>query len=221
VCSGKKQEDLLKRLVVVLLLAVAAFAQNSTPADPASAASRQAEANPPAPPDLASQVPPPRANDVKSMDALLRAIYDVISGPAGDRDWNRFRSLFVPQARFTRTAKAGDGSVAVDLLGVEDFIAVAGDLFRKDPFYENAIVNRAQIYGSMAQVFSSYESRRAPGMKPFERGINSIQLLNDGKRWWVLSILWDEERPDNPLPSAFAGPAAKKNELKLPGAPQR
>jgi hypothetical protein len=212
----------LKRLALVLLFAFAAFAQNSTPPDPASAASRQAAANPPAAPDLAAQVPPPRADDVKSMDGLLRAIYDVISGPAGDRDWNRFRSLFVPQARLTRTAKAPDGSVAVDLLGVDDFIAVAGDLFKKDAFYENAIVNRAQIYGSMAQVFSSYQSRRAPEARPFERGINSIQLLNDGKRWWVLSILWDEERPDNPLPPEFAGAAAKKkNELKLPSTPQR
>jgi hypothetical protein len=105
--------------------------------------------------------------------------------------------------------KAPDGSVVVNLLGVDDFVMVAGDVLKKDPFYENAIVNQAQSYGNIAQVFSSYESRRAPGVQPFERGINSIQLLNDGKRWWVLSILWDEERPDNPLPPEFAGVAAK------------
>jgi len=52
-------------------------------------------------------------------------------------------------------------------------------------------------------VFSSYESRRSPAAKPFQRGINSIQLLNNGKRWWVLSILWDEERAGNPLPADF------------------
>jgi hypothetical protein len=92
---------------------------------------------------------------------------------------------------------------------VDDFVTMAGELFKKDPFYENAIVNRAQSFGDVAQVFSSYESRRSRGAKPFERGINSIQLINDGKRWWVLSILWDEERPDNPLPPEFAGEPPK------------
>jgi len=198
----------LKRLGVVLLLTVVALAQNSTQhvgspdAKPASSSGAQGT-------DLASQVPSPRAEDVKSLDGILLAIYDVISGPAGDRDWKRFRSLFVPQARFTQTKKAPDGTVVVNLLGVDDFVTIAGDAFKKDPFYENAIVNRAQTYGNVTQVFSSYESRRAPGAKPFERGINSIQLINDGKRWWVLSILWDEERPDNPLPREFAGGATK------------
>jgi hypothetical protein len=146
------------------------------------------------------------------MDALLHAIYDVISGPAGDRDWNRFRSLFVPQARFTQTMKAPDGNVAVNLLSVDDFVTMAGDIFKKEPFYENAIVNRTQTFGSVTQVFSSYESRRAPGAKPFERGINSIQMINDGKRWWVLSILWDEERPDNPLPAEYVKASAGKKQ---------
>jgi hypothetical protein len=204
----------LRYFAIILLLAVAAAvqssAQNSTQADSASATKGQASASAPAP-DLASQVPPPKSDDVKSMDALLHAIYDVISGPAGDRDWNRFRSLFVPQARFTQTMKAPDGNVAVNLLSVDDFVTMAGDIFKKEPFYENAIVNRTQTFGSVTQVFSSYESRRAPGAKPFERGINSIQMINDGKRWWVLSILWDEERPDNPLPAEFAKAAAKSN----------
>jgi hypothetical protein len=204
----------LKHLAIVLLLAGIAVAQSSTTADSASGAKAQTSSIPPGVHDLASQVPSPKAEDVKSMDGILRAIYDVISGPAGDRDWSRFRSLFVPQARFTQTRKTADGGVMVNLLSVDDFVTVASDVFKKEPFYENAIVNRAQTYGNVAQVFSSYESRRAPAEKPFERGINSIQLLNDGKRWWVLSILWDEERPDNPLPREFARsvqqrPAAK------------
>jgi hypothetical protein len=193
----------LKHLAIVLLLAGVAVAQSSATADSSSGAKAQTSI-PPGVHDLASQVPSPQAEDVKSMDGMLRAIYDVISGPAGDRDWNRFRSLFVPQARFTQTKKTADGGVIVNLLSVDDFVMVAGDVFKKEPFYENAMVNRAQTYGNVAQVFSSYESRRAPTEKPFERGINSIQLLNDGKRWWVLSILWDEERPDNPLPREFA-----------------
>jgi len=51
----------------------------------------------------------------------------------------------------------------------------------------------------MAQVFSTYESRHEKDGAPFARGINSIQLLWDGGRWWVATILWDSERPDNPI----------------------
>jgi hypothetical protein len=156
------------------------------------------------PAELAAKVPAPKAEDVKSMDAILRAIYDVISGPAGDRDWKRFRSLFLPQAHFTQVGKGPDGAMFVISWNEEEFIRKAGEVFSKQPFYENAIVNHPESYGNMAQVFSSYESRRAPHEKPFERGINSIQLLNDGTRWWVISIAWDSERPDNPLPAKFA-----------------
>jgi len=155
--------------------------------------------------ELAAKVPAAKPDDVKSMDAILRAIYDVISGPAGGRDWSRFRSLFLPQARFTQTAPAPDGTrTMVISWSVDEFVRDAGTVFAKEGFYENAIVNKADAYGNMAQVFSSYESRKRVGEKPFQRGINSIQLLNDGKRWWVVSILWDSERADNPLPKKFA-----------------
>ncbi|MGC2059114.1 MAG: hypothetical protein WA653_12705, partial [Candidatus Sulfotelmatobacter sp.] len=154
--------------------------------------------------DLAAKVPAAKAEDVKSMDAILHAIYDVISGPAGGRDWNRFRSVFLPQARFTEVSTGPDGSKVVLTWNVEEFIRDAGEVFSKDAFYEKAIVNRPESFGNITQVFSSYESRRSPTEKPFERGINSIQLLNDGKRWWVVSILWDTERPGNPLPARLA-----------------
>jgi hypothetical protein len=155
--------------------------------------------------DLAAKVPPAKNEDVNSRDAILRAIYDVISGPAGTRDWSRFRSLFLPQARFTQVSTAADGSKIVLTWSVDEFVRDAGQVFAKQPFYEKAIVNQSETFGNIAQVFSSYASRRGPAEKPFERGINSIQLINDGKRWWVLSILWDTDRPGNPLPTKFAG----------------
>jgi hypothetical protein len=201
----------LKTSIIVLLLAATAFAQNgSQSAQPSSAPAKQASSASAAP-DLASQVPTPRSEDVKAMNGLVHAIYDVISGPAGARDWNRFRSLCVPQARFTATRTASDGSVAVVSWGVEEFVTKYDDVFKRISFYENAIVNRPQTFGHVTQVFSSYESRETPAGKVFARGINSIQLINDGKRWWVHSILWDEERPGNPLPPEFAhAPAGKK-----------
>lgn len=154
--------------------------------------------------DLAAKVPAPKAEDVQTLGGIMRAVYDVISGPAGSRDWDRFRSLFLPQARFTQVGKAPDGSVYVMAWGVDDFIRDGTQYFSQEGFYENAIVNQPQSFGNMTQVLSSYESRHSVGEKPFQRGVNSFQLLNDGKRWWVVSILWDSERGDNPLPRKLA-----------------
>ncbi len=191
------------RHLAIVFLAVTAMAQNSTQTAAQMDRAQRAE-NTAAVKDLAAQVPAARPEDVKSREALLAAIYDVISGPAGERDWNRFRSLFVPQARFTAVGRKPDGSVSVTLLGVDEFIGMAGAVFKSQGFYENAMVNRVQTFGNVSQVFSSYESRNEKGGKPFERGINSIQMFDDGKRWWVLSILWDTERQGNPLPKEMA-----------------
>lgn len=195
-----------------LFLAALAFAGNSCAQSTSSATKREtvtppktetAKQQPPAQ-DLSSRVLP-KPDDVKSLDSILVAIYDVISGPAGDRDWNRFRSLFVPEARLTSATRRDGGPVR--LLDVEGYARGAGGYFKTHAFYESAVVNRVQRFGNIAQVFGSYASRNAPNEKPFARGINSIQLFNDGSRWWVLSILWDEETPTNPLPPDLAAPA--------------
>jgi hypothetical protein len=190
----------LRIAAVALMVAVAfclpSFCQESSATLPKATVEQSQEPS--------SQVPSPKPQDVTSIDGILAAIYDVISGPAGGRDWSRFRSLFLPQARLTTAGKNPDGTIRLHLLGVEDYVKVAGGFFAKEPFYEKPIVNRVEQYGNVAQVFSSYESHHAPGDAPFERGINSIQLLNDSERWWVVSILWDSERADNPLPREFA-----------------
>ena len=188
-------------LALVVSSAIAALAQKS---EPAKQLEMPASAPVMTPADLAAKVPAPKPDDVKSVDAIIHAAYEAISGPAGTRDWNRFRSIFLPQARFTEVGKGEDGGTIIISWGVEDFIRDGSAIFAKEAFYENGIVNEAAGYGNMRQVLSSYESRRAPGEKPFQRGINSFQALNDGKRWWIVSIFWDSERPDNPLPEKFA-----------------
>ena len=198
----------MKRAPIFLFLFAALTSVPSTsraqsPSSPNVTPKQETAPNPP--PSLSSRVPAPKPDDVKSLDSILHAIYDVISGPAGERDWNRFRSLFVPEARLTSNTRRDGGPVR--LLDVEGFASGAGNYFKTHPFYESAIVNRVQKFGNIAQVFSSYESRTAPSEKPFARGVNSIQLFNHGSRWWVLSILWDEESPANPLPPELATPA--------------
>jgi hypothetical protein len=193
-------------------LALLAFAASLAVSNPASAspsnpekpAAQQPAATQQTPPDPFAGVPAAKPNDVKSVDSLLAALYDVISGPPGERDWNRFRSLFMPNARLTSAEKSSDGAVRVRPNSVEDYVRLGGGYFLKNGFFEKPIVSRVQTFGNVAQVFSSYESRHAPGEAPFARGINSFQMAFDGKRWWVVNILWDEERPDNPLPKEFA-----------------
>ena len=146
--------------------------------------------------------------DVESIDAIIAATYDVISGPAGKkRDWNRERSLFVPGARLIPTATV-PGKTDVDLaplvLDVEGYIARVEPLFEKEGFYEKEIARRVEQFGRIAHVWSTYESRHDPSEpEPFMRGINSIQLFNDGKRWCILSIYWQHESKQHPLPQEY------------------
>ena len=194
----------MKFKIFALLVGLALFSFNAGGQSTAPAAKPQPQATPKPPQDLAAQVPTSKPEDVKSIDSILTALYNVISGPAGERDWNRFRSLFLPQATLTSAGKDRDGVIRVRPRTVEGYVTGAGSYFSQHGFFESPIVSRVQTFGNVAQVFCSYESRGAAGEAPFARGINSIQLANDGKRWWIVSILWDEERSDNPLPKEFA-----------------
>ncbi|MFL6208391.1 MAG: hypothetical protein ACJ74W_06045 [Pyrinomonadaceae bacterium] len=143
--------------------------------------------------------------DVASLDAILGALYDVISGPAGQpRNWARMRSLFVPGARLIPTAHQPDGATTARVLEVDGYIERASKAFATQGFYERGIVNRVEQFGQIAHVFSTYEARHdAKDAKPFLRGINSIQLLNDGKRWWIVTVYWQAEDAQTPLPEKY------------------
>lgn len=153
---------------------------------------------------LEAQGPPANPADVSSPEAMVAALYDVISGPAGQkRDWTRFRSLFVTGARLIPTGTRADGTRTIRVLSPDEFIAQAGQL-EEQGFFERGISHRTDRFGNVAQVFSTYESLRSlSDAKPFSRGINSIQLMHDGKRWWTVTIFWDSERPDNPIPAQY------------------
>jgi hypothetical protein len=150
---------------------------------------------------------PPAANpaDVNSLDAILAAVYDSISGAKGKpRNWNRFRSLFIPGARLIPTTKRPTGEVVSRVLSPEDFIKASGKFMEEQGFFEHGIANHIETFGNIAQVFSVYEGRNdTSDPKPFVRGINSIQLMNDGKRWWVVTIFWQPEDAANPLPKKY------------------
>ncbi len=141
------------------------------------------------------------------MPAIMHAVYDVISGPKGQkRDWDRMRSLFVPGARLIPVQTDKDGNTRTRMLSVEDYIRLGGPYLEKEGFFERETHREVDRYGAIAQVFSTYESRHgADDAKPFARGINSFQLFYDGKRWWVVTIYWQEEKPGLPIPKTYGG----------------
>ncbi len=153
----------------------------------------------------------PSANpaDVASIDAIITAAYDSISGPPGKRDWNRERSLFIPGARLIPTAENAwaislGGEIAPQILDIDGFIARVGDYIEKNGFFEKEIARRTEQFGHIAHAWSAYESRhKGDDPKPFMRGINSIQLFHDGSRWWIVTIYWQHESPEQPIPEEY------------------
>ena len=146
---------------------------------------------------------PADPSDVESIDAIIAAAYDVISGPAGQaRDWNRLRSLFVPTGRMMPVGVRPDDSVGMRLLQVNDYVAGSGPLLVEKGFHERELARRTERFGHIAHVFSTYEGKLdADGH--VMRGINSIQLMHDGKRWWIVSLMWEAENPKLSLPAEY------------------
>jgi len=144
------------------------------------------------------------AADTDSIDTVTRAVYDSISGPAGPRNWDRFRALFTEGARLINFRTTPQGP-ALNVMTPDDFAKRAGANTAASGFYEAEVARRVETFGNIAHVFSTYESRRAPGEKPFARGINSFQLAKVGGAWKVVTILWDAEREGNALPEKYLG----------------
>ena len=158
-----------------------------------------------APRDTARSAPAARPADVESIDAIMRAVYDVISGPAGQpRDWNRFRSLMAPGARLIPTGKRADGAGVLRVWTAEEYIANAGVQLERSGFFEREIGRKMERYGNVVHLMSAYDSKRAlSDPAPFARGVYSFQLFFAGTRWWVVTIYWEAETPGNPIPPAL------------------
>ena len=129
----------------------------------------------------------------------------MISGPAGQpRDWNRFRSLFAPGARLIPSRRASGTPPRPVVLTPDEYAQRAAGGLTTNGFFEHEIGRSMDRFGSIAQLFSAYESKHAASdPTPFARGINSIQLFDDGTRWYVVTIFWDSERKDNPIPDKY------------------
>jgi len=144
-------------------------------------------------------------NKVKTLDTTLETLYGVISGEKGEaRDWDLFRFLFHPDAKLIPSGKNREGNFSARFMTPEDYINSSGNYLVENGFYEIELQREVDTFGNITQVFSTYESYRSKkDEKPFMRGINSIQLLNDGNRWWILNIYWMQESKENPIPKQY------------------
>jgi len=162
-----------------------------------SATAQQAPAGSPAP--VADSA------DVKTLDGIMHAIYDVISGDSTrPRNWDRFRSLFAVGARLVPTGPRPGGAVGLRAMTPDEYAERATPMFQRQGFFEREVARRSESYGPITHLFSTYESRHASAdAEPFVRGINSFQLYNDGARWYIVTIFWWGETPATPIPARY------------------
>ncbi|HXB27759.1 MAG TPA: hypothetical protein VNV25_23725 [Gemmatimonadaceae bacterium] len=157
-------------------------------------------------PCQAQSPPPAAAADVGSINAIMHAYYDVISGPAGDRDWNRFYSLWMPGGRLIQTSRAApDSTPHTTVMTPQEFAQKLGPYFAKNAFYEQEISSHSvETFGAITQLFSTYGVMdAADDAKPKSRGIYSAQLFNDGKRWYIVTMYWDNEHRGTAIPPRY------------------
>ncbi len=141
------------------------------------------------------QIPMANPEDVKSEDAIIKSLYSVISGPAGEkRNWDRFRSLFTPKGTLAAVVKNRAGKVVTANMTPEDYITRSGPYIEENGFFERESKRKSMRSYDLVNVLSEYESRKKlDDRKPFETGTNSIQLYFDGSRWYIHSILWQDK----------------------------
>ncbi len=139
-------------------------------------------------------------DDTSSVDAMVNAMYNVISGPAGQRDWKRFKNLFTPDAKMGAVVKTKQGKEVFRSFTPDDYIKNNDPYFLKNAFIEKELHREMFSFGRIVQVFTTYEFESGAEK---ERGINSLQLVRSGDRWWIVSLIWQEESPENPLPKEF------------------
>ena len=147
---------------------------------------------------------PARLDDVTTLDGIMKAYYDVVSGPAGSLpDEARDQRLHHPNAQVTLLDRKADGSATVTVTTLAGYYQRSGPGPRRRAFYEREIGRSTRRIGALVHVWSTYESSEVPGGTPFSRGINSIQLYWDGQRWWILGWVFDDERNGGRVPPEY------------------
>lgn len=151
------------------------------------------------------------ASDTESIENTMTAILEVISGPAGrEMDWARWRHLFRGDVPFKIRTKGPDGKLRVVETSSEGYANNIGPNLSKRNFYETYANLKIDQYGDIAHVFMVYESKETPDAKPFDRGINSFQLMYDQGRWWIVGLMWQAESSGVAIPKKYLKKGRKR-----------
>ena len=157
----------------------------------------------PAQPKIVVEEITPRSEDIGTLDGIIKAYYETITGPAGQpRQWARDRTLYIPDIKFVSIEIRGNKPFA-NVMSHQQYVESSDDYMVKNGFFEREIHRVTRTFGSMTQVFSTYEIRNKANGPVMARGINSIELFYDGSRWWITAAMWEDERPGNPIPKEF------------------
>lgn len=148
---------------------------------------------------------------------VMTTLYESISGPPGGQDWERDREIYHPRCVLVRT-RIEEGQPVAYPFSFDEFVASTIPLLAGRSFYEIEIGRKVEVFGQIAHVFSCYDAHEEPGhpdiqARPDFRGVNMIHLWNDGigddgkpnGRWWIMGIIWDNERPGLEVPSEWLG----------------
>lgn len=142
---------------------------------------------------------------VTTLDKTIKTLYNTISGEKGEkRNWEQFKFLFHKDAKLIPSGKNKNKDYIAKYMSPSDYVKASGTWLTENGFFEKEIHREVQKFGNIAQVFSTYEAFYSNSdEQPFMRGINSIQLMNDGERWWILNVFWTQETEDNPIPEKY------------------
>ena len=132
--------------------------------------------------------------EVTSITTIITAVYDLISGPAGERNWTKFKFLCLPNASFVSTKQTLEGKQEYFQGNIDDYIKLIDPVLKKSDYYENEVERNVQTSDNIANVFSSFESTlfTTTGIVN-QRGTNSFQLIYKNERWWIANVLWKNE----------------------------
>ena len=150
---------------------------------------------------LSAQQNPRDIASVNTIDGIVNEVLTIVSGEKGKkRNWERFRQLFLPTAQFAVLFHKDDGTKSINTLTLEEFVRLAGHSYQDSGFLEYEIFKTVDEYNGIAQVFQSYYAKE---LDIEEKGINSFQLIHDGKRWWIFSLMWTNDRNGVKIPEKY------------------
>lgn len=193
-------------ILCLVLLSLVGLTQPSAPDDELPPGHPPVQGLPPGHPPVMPGHPGAGAadpEDVGTVGGLIRAYYESLSGPAGSpREWNRFASLFLPEARLV-TVMPQPGGAAPLVLTPQQFMELNRKYLEARGYFERQIHERVDVFGHVAHVLSTYEARREADGEPYSRGLTSFQLVEGVGRWWIVNVVWDREREGSVLPDRY------------------